>query len=40
MQKAKLLNVLIPVLSILLAFLIGMLIILALGANPIKAVAI
>lgn len=37
MQKTKLLNVLIPVLSILLAFLIGMLIILALGANPIKA---
>ncbi len=37
MQKTKLLNVLIPVLSILLAFLVGMLIILSLGANPIEA---
>ena len=34
MQKTKTLNVLIPVLSILLAFFIGMLIILALGKNP------
>ena len=38
MQKTKLLNLLIPILSILLAFLIGMLIILALGSNPIEAI--
>lgn len=38
MRKTKTLNVLIPVLSILLAFVVGMLIILALGKNPIEAI--
>jgi ABC-type uncharacterized transport system permease subunit len=35
--KSKLMNLLIPLLSILLAFLIGMVIILFLGANPLQA---
>ena len=38
MHKTKTLNILIPILSILLAFVIGMLIILALGKNPIEAI--
>lgn len=37
MVKKNFMNVLIPVLSILLAFIIGMIIILSLGANPIQA---
>lgn len=38
MQKTKVLNLLIPALSVLLAFLIGMLIILLLGSNPFQAI--
>ena len=38
MHKTKTLNLLIPILSILLAFVIGMLIILALGKNPVEAI--
>ncbi len=38
MQKTKVLNLLIPTLSILLAFVIGMLIILFLGSNPFQAI--
>lgn len=38
MQKNKLLNLLIPILSILLAFVIGMIIILCLGSNPLEAI--
>ena len=37
MFKGKFMNVLIPVLSIVLAFIIGMIIILCLGANPFQA---
>ena len=37
MAKSKVMNLVIPILSILLAFLIGMLIILSLGANPLQA---
>jgi len=38
MQKRKLLNLLVPILSILLAFVIGMIVILCLGANPLEAI--
>jgi simple sugar transport system permease protein len=38
MQRKKLLNLLVPILSILLAFIIGMIIILCLGANPFEAI--
>ena len=38
MQKTKLLNILIPILSIVLAFAVGMLIILLLGKNPAQAI--
>ncbi|HPK15232.1 MAG: D-allose transporter subunit [Firmicutes bacterium ADurb.Bin248] len=38
MQKTKVLNLLIPTLSVLLAFLIGMIIILCLGSNPFQAI--
>ncbi len=38
MQKTKLFKLLIPALSILMAFLIGMIIILCLGSNPIQAI--
>ncbi|HMM32028.1 MAG TPA: ABC transporter permease [Clostridia bacterium] len=38
MQKTKLFRVLIPALSILMAFLIGMIIILCLGSNPFQAI--
>lgn len=37
MAKSKIMNLVIPILSILLAFLIGMIIILSLGANPLEA---
>ena len=39
MQKTKLFSLLIPTLSILMAFLIGMLIIVFLGANPFLAIS-
>lgn len=38
MFKSKIFNLLIPLLSIVLAFLIGMIIIMSLGANPVQAV--
>ncbi len=39
MQKSKIMNLVIPVISIVLAFIIGMLIILSLGANPFQAMS-
>ena len=38
MRRNKVLNLLVPILSILLAFIIGMIIILCLGANPFEAI--
>lgn len=38
MQRNKVLNLLVPILSILLAFIIGMIIILCLGSNPFEAI--
>jgi len=39
MAKNKVMNLVIPILSIVLAFIIGMLIILSLGANPLQAIS-
>ncbi len=38
MRRNKVLNLLVPIMSILLAFIIGMIIILCLGANPFEAI--